>query len=273
MLPWVYDFRWTAGHLIFLSIFFAAVLAAAGTVLIALRRARRDLAAGRAGRILWHGEFEELPRSARRCRHAFTGEMPGRICPLAFDCRECPTHGKLLEAGGAPEPVMSAPGGLRVSPDRLYHRGHAWVRPLEGGYALVGLDDLARRLAGRPEAVELPGVGTGLEANLPAWKVRRNGAEVTIPAPIDGTVVETAAGGEPWVLKVKTEQPLDTRHLLRGAEVGAWLAAELERLQLLGSGIQGMAALADGGVLVEDLADALPADQWERICGEMLLEA
>jgi glycine cleavage system H lipoate-binding protein len=271
MFPWVYDFRWTAGHLTFLGVFFSAVMVAATTVSVAIRRSRRDLARGQAGRILWRAEFEGLPEMARRCRHSFKGELPGRICSLAFDCRECVTHAKLATVASEEAADLGAPAGLRIWPDRLYHRGHTWVKLLENGYAMVGLDDLARRLLGRSSTLELPGPGTALEVNLPAWKVLRNGSEVSIAAPIDGTVVD-AASCEPWVLKVVAKQPVDVRHLLRGNEVSAWLTAELERLQLLASGREGTAALADGGVLLEDLAETLPPDEWERVCGEMLLE-
>jgi glycine cleavage system H lipoate-binding protein len=182
------------------------------------------------------------------------------------------THEKLVAAAGEEVADLSAPAGLRIWPDRLYHRGHTWVKLLENGYALVGLDDLARRLVGPSPALELPKPGSKLEVNLPAWRVLRSGSEVTIPAPIDGTVVD-AASCEPWVLKVVAKQPVDVRHLLRGNEVSAWLTAELERLQLLTSGSEGTASLADGGILVEDVAETLPPDEWERICGEMLLEA
>ncbi|MCC6587780.1 MAG: hypothetical protein IT168_13885 [Bryobacterales bacterium] len=282
MLPWVYGFHWSAGHLIFLGVFFTAVLVVGGTLLLAIFRGRRDLASGRASHIVWHEEFSELPASSRQCRHAFTREMPGRICPLGFDCRECATHARLIAANElrwVPGDLldeagheMPEPAGLSIPADRFYHRGHTWVQPQDDGTVLVGLDDLARRLVGRPTSLKLPAPGTQLVANLPAWTIRRNNSEVRIPAPIDGEVVDTAAD-QPWTLRLKPALPLDTRHLLRGREVRAWFANELQRLEMAASGTEGAVALADGGLLVEDLTEALPADSWERICGEMFLEA
>jgi hypothetical protein len=47
---------------------------------------------------------------------------------------------------------------------------------------------------------------------------------------------------------------------------------ELERLQrALGSTVLGT-ALADGGELVEDVGSALPADRYDAVLGDMLLE-
>lgn len=274
MFPWVYDFEWTAGHLIFLGVFFTVALVAAGTVVLAAWRGRRDLASGDAAGIVWHEEFSELPEGARQCRHAFTGELPGRICPLGFDCRECVMHAKLIAAAEvkAAGAMLPEPAGLSIAADRFYHRGHTWVQPLDDGTVLVGLDDLGRRLVGRPGAMELPAAGTAVTANLPAWTVWRDGAEVRIASPVDGVVVDTAAEGA-WTLKVKPTLPFDTRHLLRGAEVRAWLANEVQRLQIAAAGSEAGVALADGGVLVEDLTEALPAGEWERVCGQMFLEA
>lgn len=274
MLPWVYDFHWTAGHLIFLGVFFTAVLVVGSTLLLAMFRGQRDLASGRASHIVWHEEFSELPETSRQCRHAFTGEMPGRICPLGFDCRECVTHAKFIAANEIREGghEMPEPAGLSIPVDRFYHRGHTWIQPQGDGTVLIGLDDLARRLVGQPTALELPAPGTKLIANLPAWSIRRSNSEVRISAPIDGEVIDTAID-QPWTLRLKPTLPLDTRHLLRGMEVRAWFANELQRLEMATSGTEGAVALADGGVLVEDLTEALPGDSWERICGEMFLEA
>ncbi|MBL8293154.1 MAG: hypothetical protein JNN08_15005 [Bryobacterales bacterium] len=271
MLPWVYGFEWTPGHLIFLGVFFTAILVAVSTLVYALTRAARDLKGDRALQILWREDFEELPAAARRCRHTFTGELPGRVCPLGFDCRECVMHATLTERTGAPAGGEEL-AGINIDYDRFYHRGHTWVKPQEDGTVLIGLDDLGRRLTGRPDRVELPTPGTALKTNSPAWEVTRNRNKVRVLSPVDGTVVEASAT-EPWTLKVWPDRPFDTRHLLRGAEVSAWFRSELERLQILAGSEQAGPALADGGVLVDDLADAFPAADWEAVCGQMMLDS
>ncbi len=66
--------------------------------------------------------------------------------------------------------------------------------------------------------------------------------------------------------------PLDTRHLLRGAEVRPWMMREMERLHASLS-TEGLGvALADGGVPVDDFSKAYPEADWDGVLGEMFLE-
>src|SRR5208337_1522026 len=111
------------------------------------------------------------------------------------------------------------------------HRGHTWVRPESDGTLTVGLDELAHHLIGRPDTVELPAKGSEIESNGIAWRMKKNGHEIRVRAPIDGTVVSTGGAEDEWYLKLRSRQPLDLGHLLRQAEVSGWLSSELDRLQ------------------------------------------
>ena len=162
--------------------------------------------------------------------------------------------------------------GFDLPLDRLYHRGHTWVRPEPDGTVTVGLDDFARRLVGTPERVELPAPGTRLEVNGPAGRLTARGNDVRVLSPVDGTVVETRGEGAGSTLRVDPGGSLDLRHLLSGAEARAWALRELERLQrALGPAELG-AALADGGELVDDVGATLPRDRYDALLGDMLLE-
>jgi hypothetical protein len=58
------------------------------------------------------------------------------------------------------------------------------------------------------------------------------------------------------------------RHLLTAREARFWMLKEIERLQLCLSGRQAGGALADGGVLVQDIPAALKGDcslVWEEM--------
>src|SRR5512142_98168 len=159
MFPGIYDFHWDAGHIIFLGIFYAVLVVVASTITIALRRAIHDFRGNRADALRWHEEFEDLPDQWRHCRHEMTGETPNRICPNAFDCRECIEHPKFLaarKAGALPEIRDRRVAGFEVPADRLYHRGHTWVKQEQGGIVTVGLDDLASHLMGKPDLLRLP---------------------------------------------------------------------------------------------------------------------
>ena len=92
-------------------------------------------------------------------------------------------------------------------------------------------------------------------------------------APIDGEVVATGGPGQDWFLKVRPVEPKpNLTHLLRGAEVSAWLRAELERLQIMVSPGTTGPTLADGGTLEHDLPKAMPKAPWDLVSDAMFLE-
>jgi hypothetical protein len=62
------------------------------------------------------------------------------------------------------------------------------------------------------------------------------------------------------------------RHLLRGAEIPGWLSREIDRLQLQFSAPDGQQCLADGGTLMPDLMNALPAADWDTVLAATFLE-
>jgi hypothetical protein len=275
MFPWNYGFHWSAASYIFLGAFYTVLAVVATTVIFAVLRSRRALAANEAGQIRWHSDFHDLPARDRVCRHVLTGEFESRECPNAFDCRHCETHARLMamrppEQPGEPEEEIF---GMSFPRDRFYHRGHAWARPEADGTVTVGLDELGKRLLGVPDAVDLPQSGARIHANGTAFRVHKRDADVRVLSPVDGEVVETGGPDREWYLKVKPiNGHIDMRHLLCGAEVKPWLLREMERLQLALT-LEGAApALADGGVPVADIAASYPKADWDTVCGEMFLE-
>ena len=94
-----------------------------------------------------------------------------------------------------------------------------------------------------------------------------------VASPVTGEVVERGSLSGPYLLRVKPTAPLDTRALLTPREAAAFFTRELDRLQLAISGARGVPALADGGLPVADLSSAVPAEDRDRVLGEMLLES
>jgi len=274
MFPWNYGFHWTAGSAIFLGAFYTVLIIVAATVFSAVIRTRRAIASRHVEEIRWQAQFHDLPARDRFCRHMLTGEFSYRECPNAFDCRKCETHAKLITRRPPAAPMESEEEifGMAFPLDRLYHRGHTWVRPEPDGTVTVGLDELGRRVLGAPDAVELPAAGTELRVNTPAWLVHKRGAEVMVLSPVDGEVTETGGPGREWYLRVKPRSGgLDSRHLLVPCEVRPWLLREMERLQLTLSA-EGAPTLADGGAPVPDIAAGYPKTDWDVVCGEMFLQ-
>jgi Glycine cleavage H-protein len=270
MFPGVDGFHWSFGHVLFLGLFFAIALTIAGTVVRAVWSSARDFRTRRASAICWNLEFAELPEEERRCRHELAGRVEERTCPNAFDCRHC---GEYERFACLPAAAPTSTFGLDYPAGRLYHRGHTWVEPQADGTWTIGLDDLAEHLIGKPDSTELPQPGANLDANGTAWVVRKGRTEMRVRAPMDGTVVETGGPDEGWYLRLRPEGVPNLRHLLRGPEVSAWLSRELERLQIQLGTPGASPSLADGGILMSGLMDAMPEADWDDALAATFLES
>jgi glycine cleavage system H protein len=269
MFPWVDGFHWSPNHIVFLSLFGAVVLTILATLTRAVWRTASDFRSHRAAGMCWRLNFAELPEAERACRHQLAGRVAHRTCDNAFDCRHC---AKYEEIAALPAKALPQEVGVDFSDDLLYHRGHTWVRPEGDGTVTVGLDELARHLVGHPDSVQLPAEGSETETNGIAWRMMKNGHEIRVRAPLDGTVLATGGAKEGWYLKLRPREPADFRHLLRGPEVSGWLARELSRLQLQFSTPDAGPCLADGGALMPDLMDAAPEADWDAVLAATFLE-
>ncbi|MHB0968527.1 MAG: glycine cleavage system protein H [Thermoanaerobaculia bacterium] len=161
--------------------------------------------------------------------------------------------------------------GFELPLDRLYHRGHTWVKADEDGMLTIGLDDFASRLTGVPDSVKLPAVGSHLSANGPAWEAKKKGVVARILSPVDGEVVETGSPEQGWMLKVRPSSE-DLTHLLCPAEARLWLLREFERLQIALAGPQHAPMLAAGGAPLDDLSMVNPVEKLDELCAMVFLE-
>jgi hypothetical protein len=269
MFPWIDGFRWTPSNIAFLSLFFAVVLTILCTIVAAVWRTASDFRTHRATEICWRLNFAELPEAERCCRHQLAGRVPSRICDNAFDCRHCPQYAELASLL---ERTSSRNVGINFSDSLFYHRGHTWVRPEDDGTLTIGLDEFARHLIGHPDSTQLPPLGSEIESNGVGWRMMKNGHQIRVRAPMDGTVVGIGGAEDEAYLRIRPHEPADLRHLLRGGEVTGWLSGELDRLQLQFSTPNGQYCLADGGALMPDLMDAMPTADWDTVLAATFLE-
>jgi glycine cleavage system H lipoate-binding protein len=281
MFPFVYEFHWTPGHIIFLGIFFTVLVLIAATFIKAMFRSQKDFRLKKSGEILWHSDFEDLPKYARVCRHELTGEVEHRVCENAFNCGACEAHKTFSQrdfqlAQQKPEInsniTQAEVFGFTMPTDRMYHRGHTWVKKSDDGTYLVGIDDFGNRLIGKPDAVSLPEIGSHIEANTPGFTLQKAGAHLRVLSPMSGEVIEHGKKENDWYLKVKADDDMNA-HLLRGAEIRPWIMREMERLQMSLATTKIGFTLADGGELVPDMNRHYPNVDWDGIWGEMFLEA
>lgn len=115
---------------------------------------------------------------------------------------------------------MQLPDDLRYSTD------HEWVR-IEGGRLRLGITDYAQDALGDVVYVEIPAVGTSVQANAKVSEVESTKSVSDIYAPVAGTIVEVNAtlGDSPealnedpygagWICILEPEDPSAVAELL-----------------------------------------------------------
>ncbi len=118
---------------------------------------------------------------------------------------------------------------INYAADRKYSETHEWVK-MEGALAVIGISDYAQDQLGDVVFVELPAVGTVLEAGKAFGVVESVKAASDVYAPINGkveaindqltsapeTVNKDPLGGG-WFIKVRPANPADVNKLLDAA--------------------------------------------------------
>jgi glycine cleavage system H lipoate-binding protein len=166
--------------------------------------------------------------------------------------------------------------GFDLAEGFYYHDGHAWARPEYGGRVRVGLDDFARKLLGSKSQVVLPEVGQEVRQGESGFMVKRNGESAQVLSPLDGTVshvnhrlldhpelINTSPYDEGWLFTV---EPVKLRKNLKGLYFGddAHDFISQEREKLFAMANEDMEISADGGESVEDIFEALDAEDWAK---------
>ncbi len=180
------------------------------------------------------------------------------------------------------EPVFVA--GYQLPDDRHYHRGHVWARVVGRDTVVVGLDDFARRLTGRAEALRLPGPGAFVEQGAECFRVGGKGREAGLVSPVTGEVVEVNRSlattpslatddpyGRGWLFKVRSSALVaNLRNLVSGSLARRWTEDAREQLELRLMALSG-SVLQDGGAPAPDFADHLEPEEWKRLTAAFLL--
>ncbi|MEE9450435.1 MAG: response regulator [Ignavibacteriaceae bacterium] len=92
------------------------------------------------------------------------------------------TH--LTETAEAKTPEFLIPGGVFISD------GHCWANINEKGMVKVGIDDFARKLIGKIDAIEFPNLGLRVKKGQPLFTVKQENRSATFNSPISGKVEE-----------------------------------------------------------------------------------
>ena len=127
---------------------------------------------------------------------------------------------------------MELPSGLK------YSREHEWVR-VEGNIAVIGITDFAQSELGDVVYVELPEVGTEVEANNTFGVVESVKAVSDLFAPVTGVVLEAnttledhpeLVNSEPyedgWMIRVEMKDESELNDLLEADSYRAYTEEE-----------------------------------------------
>jgi len=122
--------------------------------------------------------------------------------------------------------------------DLRFHPGHAWLANVGPGLVKVGLDELAASLAGMPDRLIVPGVGTRLRQGEQSLVVACGDRRLRVASPVTGRVVAInsdavtrPAGvaedpyGRGWALLVRPQGRSETGNLLSGGAARQWIDA------------------------------------------------
>lgn len=77
---------------------------------------------------------------------------------------------------------FSIPGGVFIS------KNHTWLSINQEGITKIGIDDFAKKLIGKIDAVELPNLGMNVNAGQPLFTVKQGNRSVTFNSPVTGKV-------------------------------------------------------------------------------------
>jgi glycine cleavage system H protein len=118
---------------------------------------------------------------------------------------------------------------INYAADRKYSESHEWVK-MEGDLAVIGISDYAQDQLGDVVFVELPEVGTTLEAGKAFGVVESVKAASDVFAPLSGKVeavneelknvpetVNKDPLGSGWFIKIRPSNPADLNKLLDAA--------------------------------------------------------
>lgn len=129
-----------------------------------------------------------------------------------------------------------------MNPDDIkYHREHAWVR-VEGKRATVGITDHAQQQLGDIVYVDLPEVGTEVDADSELSEIESTKATSPVISPLSGTVVEVNEDlgdspeimnedpyGNGWLTVIEMSDTTEVNDLMTRDEYEKYLKEEAEK--------------------------------------------
>jgi len=132
---------------------------------------------------------------------------------------------------------FNVPAGIFVS------QNHTWVNIEMNGTARVGIDDFARKIISKIDAVELPKLNKSIKKGEPLFTITRNSHAISIASPVSGkiTLVNAEHGEHPgWIASKPFElswmcciEPSNLAQELQALKIGVdsinWYRGEIDK--------------------------------------------
>jgi len=156
---------------------------------------------------------------------------------------------------------------------------HTWARVESGGKVAVGVDDLAQKVLGPVDAVELPVVGTTVRQGDPLMRIKHGARTLTLRAPVSGVItsvnerlvtqpklVNEAPYGIGFAAMVEPRYLAAAKKSLKwGGAARVWMRAEIDRMMSALTPNTPVYALQDGGHLVDNVHESIDDGAWRSI--------
>lgn len=169
--------------------------------------------------------------------------------------------------------------GLRMPAAEMVFGQHTWARVESGGKVAVGVDDLAQKILGPVDAVELPAVGTSVRQGDPLLRITHGARTLTLRAPVSGVItsVNERLATQPTLVNeapygIGFAAMLEPRYLAAakkslkwGGAARVWMRAEIDRMMAALTPNTPVHALQDGGHLVDNVHVSIDDAAWRNI--------
>ena len=173
------------------------------------------------------------------------------------------------------------PGGVFVS------EGHVWANVTIPGLVRVGMDDFARKMIGRIDAVEFPAKGSEVKKGGTLFTIRQAERKAAFASPVAGKIhsvnaelaqnlswFEKQPYEKGWVCSLKPDQlAADLESLRIGDKAAAWYQEEIRRIcELLAPGEGGdrPGTVPEAGQLVEGQLEDMDDSMWKKFADSFL---
>ncbi len=183
-------------------------------------------------------------------------------------------------------PVMMQFNGLEIPHGYAFHPGHTWLHDEGHQNARIGLDGFAANLFGHIDAIDFAELNRWVRQGQRLCTVKRGDSKVDLLSPVEGVLTSineqllnnpAAAINDPyhkgWLCTIKApELAINSKNLLQGPLVPAWMQNSVGRVSEMLSQIAPMPALAqDGGLPVKGLLFEVNPDVQEQLTKEFFL--